>query len=300
MVNPIGKRLIPGSGAVRRLAPAIRPVEARADLKILWKFLAPSQLVRRGDLANMPDVIGSQITDKAIRNSDTLLLLGSNDPGTVDVTEQLHRKNPQLLIVASGKGGHRMVPEPAYKEEEAMINAAELARRGIPRNKVRIEALSTNTGANISNSRELLYKMDDKYQARRVIIVQSPAAQLRATLCFERLWGEVYDWEYYISYPPQVPDIGSMPVQKLQFNLACALREATRMINYSYNPRFDYQTKRTVPHFILQMIMKYHNRCSSMELMPSMATLLNDTCLMQYLADFFGKAFECCDGGYPV
>jgi len=268
--------------------------EARTDLRRLWEFLAPQYIVRRNDLPLKKEGFGHAVTTKDILACDTLLLLGSNDERAIATSLLLFRMNPRLMIVCSGKGGHRTVPSQAYYSAEAEINARALMLLGVPYERILIEPESQNTGANIVNSRTLIVAKE--HSAKRVIIVQSPAAQLRANLCFERKWNEDFEWEYYISHPPIPPSPATMRPKALEFHLSYALREVSRMINYSYNPRFDYQTKRPVPRGILEIISRYFRR----RIILSPDALYKDPILMQSLMEYFGSAFDVVDRACPA
>src|SRR3989338_83638 len=231
---------------------------ARQALAALWLFLAPRYLMKRADMG--PSAVGLTICDADIRVTDAILLLGSNDLAPVKMAAGLYKKivrdNPDVVIIASGKGGHLTVPGQPFTVTEAEVYADQLRQEGVPAESIYLERESENTGANIKRSREIMFENDLK--CRRIAIVQSPAAQLRANLVFERKWSN--GWEYYISCPPQPPDIEAMPRDILIFHLGYALREIATTINYSYNPKYDYQTKKKIPRPIIHMMITYYRR----------------------------------------
>lgn len=228
---------------------------AKRDIALLWKFLAPKYLMRCGNIEGGRG--RQQITESALRSAEVILLLGSNDLAPARLAAELYRtisgNNPALKIVASGKGGHLTVPGQAFPVTEAEKYTDELKLLGVPAAAIITEKESANSGANMILSQQRLH--DIGLMPKRAVIIQSPAAQLRANLVFEKKW--LSDWEYYISFPPQKPDIQAMSKEDLGFHLAYALRELATTINYSHNPKYDYQAKITVPRSIIKLIAKY-------------------------------------------
>jgi uncharacterized SAM-binding protein YcdF (DUF218 family) len=262
--------------------------QMKRDLGKLWSFLAPRNTILRQEMQKLPNVSGIEVSIPHLKSADTLLLLGSNDPETITTTQRLFNINPRLMIVTCGKGGHRTVPFPPYNEAEAVVSANALLRSGIPKNKIIIEPESANSGANIINSREILFNRG--IDARRVIIVQSPAAQLRGTLCFEKKWHEKFNWEYYISFAPIPAPITGLQKDKLEFNLLYALRELGRLICYSYDPACDFQTQRPIPKEILKIASKYQKATAQVEI-PLTNAGLYDIKTIKHYNEHFGNIF---------
>lgn len=246
--------------------------EAKKDLLVQWKFLAPRHLIRRAEtIATSGKVIGYPIRNTALFKVDAILLLGSNDPRPAYYAAALHHKirphNPDIKIVASGrggcagKGGHATVPSPLFKTTEAETYRQILISLGIPRDSVIVEPNSTNSGQNIQFSWERL--QETGITPTRIAIVQSPGAQLRANLTFEKQWPSA-DWEYYISCPPPLFDVNSMTEEELGFHFIYALREAATLMYYTYHPdpALQFVVKRTIPRPIFDLVRGYYNRCS--------------------------------------
>jgi len=230
---------------------------ARAALRVFWQFLAPRHIVHHADIASQTR--GKIITEADMIDCDAILLLGSNDltpvQQTADLYSKIARVNPSIKIVACGKGGHLTVPGKLLVPTEAECYAEELIGLGIPAEAIIIEKDSTNTGQNIINAQKKLRSIG--IYARRVVLVQTPAAQLRANLVFERQWAS--DWEYYISFPPALPNIRQLSLPSLIFYLAYALREAATTVNYSYNPAYDFQTREMPPPAIINTLLQRFN-----------------------------------------
>lgn len=241
----------------------------RRDLNCLWSFLAPTRVVHRTD--NLDYLSGnrsplvptfSKPAMAEIKNCDAILALGSNDLATPRHASRLYQmirdNNPQAVIVASGQGGHTTVPKRVFNTTEAERYARELLADGVPHKSILIDPLSKNTGENIGNSYTLLSEYG--LATKRIAIVQTPAAQLRADLAFEKQWLD-QDWEYYISCPPSCPSIEELSDNDVEYHLAYALREVATTLYYMYGPLPDkgsrFITCLTFPGPILGLVKKY-------------------------------------------
>lgn len=240
--------------------------EMKSDLGKILSFLSPTYLLRHADnswLSNPggppPRPIIFRPLERDIQSAQVVLILGSNDLAPPRHAALLFRQivphNPDIKLVASGNGGHLTVPGSAFSVPEAEKYKEELLATGVPGKNILIEATSTNTGKNLTMSEKLLNEMG--LQPRRIIVVQTPALQLRANLAFERQWqGE---WDYYISSPPKPSAIDKMSLPKADFYLASVLRELLTLIKYSYDPEGRFQTKRAIPQELIGIAIKYYN-----------------------------------------
>ncbi len=252
--------------------PRVTLAQARKDLASLTGFLAPRGIVHADEAARfaMPTI---DIPMHDLLQVDAILVLGSNDLNPIHQAADLFRlvsnHNPALRIVTcgrggqGGKGGHLCVPGPLIRTTEAQCYADGLFSAGVPESAILLDPESTNTGENIENAQMKLKEAG--VSAKRVAIVQTPAAQLRANLVFEKKWKT--GWEYYISYPPAHPPIDSMRTDKLGFHLAYFLRELATTLRYSYLT--DFQTKRVPPVKLVNLLIRYFFALSGVRLTRS-------------------------------
>ncbi|MFC1560122.1 YdcF family protein, partial [Candidatus Margulisiibacteriota bacterium] len=278
---------------LRALEEQIRLAEVKFDLSTLMEFLTPRYLVYREEDRNIElsraghEIKGDDINN-ALRKIEVILLLGSNDPKPAEQAAELYKQivkyNPNIKIVASGKGGHPTVPGEAPLISEAEQYAKILRSLDVPEDAIIIESESTNSGENIIFSRRKLQKQN--ISAKRVAIVQTPAAQLRSNLVFEKKWSD--DWEYYISYPP-LSDIEGTSQNDMAFKLAYALWEIAKTIDYSYNPKYDFQTQRKTPAEVVGIIIKHYNRYKDKKIDLSVENFFAHT---EALRKFFGEEFK--------
>jgi len=127
--------------------------------------------------------------------SPVILALGSNDVRVAEHAADLFLRGLAPLLVCSGRAG-RLTAERFHKSEAEVFADAAVAR-GVPRDAIRLEARSTNTGENITFSRELLAGLGISPQ--RVILVQKPYMERRAYATCVKLWPNV---EVCVSSPP--------------------------------------------------------------------------------------------------
>jgi len=238
--------------------------EIKTDMTRLSNFLAPTYLLRHADnpwLSNSIDCVPTPVIHRPIqndiKNAEVILILGSNDLDPPKLAAKLYQQiaphNPSVKLIASGKGGHLTVPGTAFTVAEAEKYKEELLALGVPEENVLTEPTSTNSGQNITFSGALLEQMD--LHPTKIIIIQTPALQLRANLAFERQWKG--NWDYYLSLPPKTADIKTLSLHDADFLLAAALRELMTLISYSGDPHCNFVTKRAIPDPLINIALKY-------------------------------------------
>ncbi|MFC1482900.1 YdcF family protein [Candidatus Margulisiibacteriota bacterium] len=236
--------------------------KAWGDLLHFWNYLAPTIIVMEDEIPD--DVFHYPAPPEYLHDADIILVLGSNDvtPAyhAAILYHDIYPYNSKIKIIACGRGGHPTVPGPLLLETEAEHYRYILMKQDVPAKDILIEPDSTNSGENINNARDVLY--ESGFPANKVIIIQTPSLQLKATLTFEKEWSKKFEWDYYISAPPPLPNLGRATTYELKFYLACALRELATTINYSHNPKYNYQTKRDVPDAIVNLIVHYYREYS--------------------------------------
>jgi len=290
---------------VTNISAVINPAEGMRDLISLAAFLAPRYLVLSRDINGAQYFTSRILRQEEVEKADVLLLLGSNDTMASEKAADLFKMNNRLLIVTSGDGkkGHRTVPRPRCVNTEARIHMQRLLELGVPESNILVEEESNNSRANIVNSQTLL--IDAGIPMRRVIIVQTPLAQLRANLIFAKAWSERSEWESMISYPPILELSADMPKDELDFYLLYALREITANMDRCYNrgcPEFGHQMKQSIPDDLVELVYRYFVKLGGMTPpIPAENLLTADNktsqILLKRLAIFFRKTFERIDEG---
>lgn len=235
----------------------------RRDLRMLWTFLAPRRtLIRENNLdylegmrrPSIPICAFPKMTE--LKNCDAILAMGSNDLTTprraADLYHLVSRTKPEIKVVASGLGGHTTVTKAPFSVPEAEKYRIELMRLGVPKKSILVDPESRNSGANIQNSFRLL--SETGRIPERIALIQTPAAQLRANLTFEKQWGD-NGWEYYVSWPPVLPSIKELSKDKVNYYLAYALREAAT--TYLYSSETTFITPIDLPDHIKSLMFKY-------------------------------------------
>ncbi len=173
--------------------------DMKRDLAALWSFLSPRRIVYRdnnlgylnGDRRpNLPTYSFPKMTE--LKSCDVILAMGSNDLTTPRQAAALYhfisKTNPWIKVVASGLGGHTTVPKAPFSAPEAEKFRVEMTRLGVPKKSILVDPESRNSGANIQNSFRLL--SETGRIPERIALIQTPAAQLRANLTFEKQWDD--------------------------------------------------------------------------------------------------------------
>lgn len=142
-------------------APALLTTDALAEL--LWDYM---------------------LMGHALRASDLILALGSNDLRVAEHAADLYLRGLAPRILFSGRVG--ALTRGRFVKTEAETFADVAVARGVPSEAILLETRSTNTGENIQFSRALLaaHGLDP----RRFIVVQKPYMERRAYATFMRNW----------------------------------------------------------------------------------------------------------------
>jgi uncharacterized SAM-binding protein YcdF (DUF218 family) len=119
--------------------------------------------------------------------SDAILVLGSHDTRVAERGAELFLAGWGPWLVLSGHLGS--LTSEIWTRPEAEIFADVAAARGVPRDRMLIEARSTNTGENVDFCRALLAQRG--IAIRRGIAVQKPYMERRTLATFGQRWPEV-------------------------------------------------------------------------------------------------------------
>jgi uncharacterized SAM-binding protein YcdF (DUF218 family) len=123
----------------------------------------------------------------ALEKADTIIVLGSHDTRVAERGAELFLGGWAPLLLFSGHLGS--LTSGTWSRSEAEIFADVAADMGVPRERMRVEARSTNTGENVDFSRQLL--ADEGLRPRKAIAVQKPYMERRTLATFQQRWPEL-------------------------------------------------------------------------------------------------------------
>jgi uncharacterized SAM-binding protein YcdF (DUF218 family) len=138
------------------------------------------------------DVLARRIWDyhhigHSMREADCIVALGSHDVRVAERAAQVFLQGLAPLLVCSGKLGALTLG--TWTQPEAEIFAEIAVAKGVPRNRILVEARSTNTGENVGFTRSLLAERG--VEIRTVIAVQKPYMERRTYATFRKVWPEI-------------------------------------------------------------------------------------------------------------
>jgi uncharacterized SAM-binding protein YcdF (DUF218 family) len=121
-----------------------------------------------------------------IATADAILVLCSHDERVAERAAQLfHEGWAPLVIFSGGKGS---ITSTLWNEPEAERFARIAISLDVPRERILIEAHSTNTGENIEFTKRLLAERG--LDLNKFIVVQKPYMERRAFATFRKRWPE--------------------------------------------------------------------------------------------------------------
>ena len=118
--------------------------------------------------------------------ADAILVLCSHDERVAERAAQLFHEGWAPLVIFSG--GRGAITKTLWSEPEAERFARIAVGLNVPRERILIEAQSTNTGENVVFTKRLLAERGLDLQ--KFILVQKPYMERRAFATFRKLWPE--------------------------------------------------------------------------------------------------------------
>jgi uncharacterized SAM-binding protein YcdF (DUF218 family) len=118
--------------------------------------------------------------------ADAILVLCSHDERVAERAAQLFHEGWAPLVIFSG--GRGAITKTLWSEPEAERFARIAFGLNVPRERILIEAQSTNTGENVVFTKRLLAERGLDLQ--KFILVQKPYMERRAFATFRKLWPE--------------------------------------------------------------------------------------------------------------
>lgn len=138
-----------------------------------------------------------QHVNHTLEAADCILVLGSHDTRVAERGAELFLAGWAPLLVCSGNLG--ALTSEIWDRPEAELFAEVAAAKGVPRERMLLEARSTNTGENVDFSRRLLAERG--LSPRKAIAVQKPYMERRTLATFQKRWPELD----VIVTSPQIP-----------------------------------------------------------------------------------------------
>ena len=118
--------------------------------------------------------------------ADAILVLCSHDIAVAECGAQLLLEGWAPLLIYSG--GFGSITKALWTEPEADRFAAVAIRNGVPRERILIENRSSNTGENVTFTKQLLAERG--IDPQKFIVVQKPYMERRAYATFRKHWPE--------------------------------------------------------------------------------------------------------------
>ena len=122
-----------------------------------------------------------------LRKADCVIALGSHDMRVAERAADVVLAGWAPLLVCSGHLG--TLTSGSWTRSEADVFADVAAERGVPRGRILTEGRSTNTGDNVTFTRQLLEERG--ITPRIAIAVQKPYMERRTLATFQARWPEL-------------------------------------------------------------------------------------------------------------
>ncbi len=123
----------------------------------------------------------------ALEKADCIIVLGSHDTRVAERGAEVFLDGWAPLLVFSGHLG--TLTSSRFRRSEAEVFADIAVGLGVPRDRILLEARSTNTGENVDFSRRLL--AERSLLPKKAIAVQKPYMERRTLATFQKRWPEL-------------------------------------------------------------------------------------------------------------
>ena len=122
-----------------------------------------------------------------LEKADAIFVLGSHDLRVAERAVELYRANWAPKIIFSGGLGN--LTKTKWTEPEADIFSRLALNAGVPTDDILVENESTNTGENVTFTRQLLRGL--RLDLKKVIAVQKPYMERRTYATIRKQWPEM-------------------------------------------------------------------------------------------------------------
>ena len=141
------------------------------------------------------------------------------------LASELFAEKMAPIVVCSG--GFGKITREIWQEEEGKVFAKKCIELGVPKEKIMIESHATNTGENITLTKELLEKKGIKVDSG--IIVCKPYMAKRALATARKQWPEV-EWRVAVK---KIPLDEYVPKDDLEREINVMVGDMQRMKTYA-------------------------------------------------------------------
>jgi uncharacterized SAM-binding protein YcdF (DUF218 family) len=121
-----------------------------------------------------------------LKKADCIFVLCSMDTRVAERAAELYKQGYAPYVLFSGGSGK--LTEHVFSKPEAEVFADVAIKLGVPPEAILLENKSTNTGENVSFSRELLKQKGLNFNT--FILVQKPYMERRTYATFNKVWPE--------------------------------------------------------------------------------------------------------------
>ncbi|NGY59317.1 YdcF family protein [Lentzea sp. NEAU-D13] len=148
------------------MATTMLPRGLRADVETLWAY---------HDMGHEP------------RRCDVGIGLGSHDLGVATYTAELYHQGMFPRIVFTGANAPTTIER--FPRGEAVHYREHAITLGVPAEVISIETQATNTGQNLTNSRQILAEAGVRPES--IMLISRPYQQRRAYATCRKVWPEI-------------------------------------------------------------------------------------------------------------
>ena len=127
------------------------------------------------------------LLNEDVKKSDVILGFGSHDLHVAKRCAQLFLDGYGNMIIFTG--GYGRITENLWNMAEAEKFAQIAIKMGVPKNKIIIENKASNTGENISNTKEILKNIN--LSPSSFIVVDKPYRERRTFATLKKQWPEI-------------------------------------------------------------------------------------------------------------
>jgi uncharacterized SAM-binding protein YcdF (DUF218 family) len=124
--------------------------------------------------------------NQTLEKADCIFVLCSMDTSVADYAVNLYKKGYAPYILFSGGSGK--LTKDIFDKPEALVFKDIALASGVQEEAIIVETESTNTGENVSFSRNLLNKLNLDFNS--FILVQKPYMERRTYATFHKVWPE--------------------------------------------------------------------------------------------------------------
>jgi hypothetical protein len=142
-----------------------------------------------------------------LEKADVIVALGSHDTRVAERAAEVFLAGWAPLLVCSGHLG--ALTRALWTRSEAEVFADVAVARGVPRERILVEARSTNTAENVDFTRQLLAQRG--LRPGKAIAVQKPYMERRTLATFQKRWPEL---EVVVT-SPQI-DFDAYPTEEIR------------------------------------------------------------------------------------